>query len=360
LQPCDGLDLQIFHEIDKMHPSDFPDEPFEEILRRRFAHASEDEKRWALSFVQGFHAADPARISTHSIIVSDRAEHETDGDRGFHIVGGYIKLIQTLRNSLPLNVDLRTSTVVAAINWSGETIAVTVRTRSGEVLEFRSPHVVLTLPLGVLQMRPPAAGAVHFDPPLAAKQAALQKLAMGSVVRLVLQFDSMFWEDPAALSGKRLLKDLHFLFTRDKVFPTYWSSMPLRVPVLVAWAAGLLAAAKRNLSHQQLETEALAALARILARPEDSIRRRFVRSFYHDWQQDAHSQGAYSYVLAGGMGAQRELGQPLGDKLFFAGEATQSDGHHATVHGAFASGRRVANEVLQCLKVKVEEMRSKP
>jgi monoamine oxidase len=32
--------------------------------------------------------------------------------------------------------------------------------------------------------------------------------------------------------------------------------------------------------------------------------------------------------------------------LFFAGEATQSDGRNATVHGAIASGQRAAKQVL--------------
>jgi monoamine oxidase len=32
--------------------------------------------------------------------------------------------------------------------------------------------------------------------------------------------------------------------------------------------------------------------------------------------------------------------------VFFAGEATEWNGHHATVHGALASGERAAREVL--------------
>jgi hypothetical protein len=44
-----------------------------------------------------------------------------------------------------------------------------------------------------------------------------------------------------------------------------------------------------------------------------------------------------------------ELAKPLANRLFFAGEATQSDAHHATVHGAFASGWLVAQEALERL-----------
>jgi monoamine oxidase len=146
--------------------------------------------------------------------------------------------------------------------------------------------------------------------------------------------------------GDKTLPDLHFLFTRHPVFPTFWTAMPLRLPLLVAWSAGPSAAAKAGWSQQRLEKEALHALTRILGLPEDALGRRFVRSYFHDRQADKFSRGAYSYVLAGGMEAQALLALPLGNRLFFAGEATQSDGHHATVHGAYASGLRAAEEIL--------------
>ena len=69
--------------------------------------------------------------------------------------------------------------------------------------------------------------------------------------------------------------------------------------------------------------------------------------FSHDWQADPFALGAYSYAAVGGSGAGEELGVPLDGTLFFAGEATESDGQNATVHGAIASARRVAREVLR-------------
>ena len=62
--------------------------------------------------------------------------------------------------------------------------------------------------------------------------------------------------------GNHPLNDLHFLFTRDPVFPTFWSAMPLRLPVLTAWAAGPLADAKRGMTQDQIKNEALRALSR--------------------------------------------------------------------------------------------------
>ena len=226
------------------------------------------------------------------------------------------------------------------------TVVVDGRNATGETVRLEARQAVVTLPLGVLQAKFPGSGAVIFDPPLREKEDALGKLAMGPVVRLVLQFDSTFWEN-SSLMGNGALRDLHFLFTRNPVFPTFWTTMPLRLPLLVAWCAGSGAAAKARWSQPELEQEALRSLSRALRLPEPALTRHFVRSYFHDWQADPFSWGAYSYVLAGGMGAQSSLATPLFGRLFFAGEATQSDGHHATVHGAFHSGIRAASEALE-------------
>jgi len=58
------------------------------------------------------------------------------------------------------------------------------------------------------------------------------------------------------------------------------------------------------------------------------------------------SVGAYSYIPVGGNEAQAQLAQPVENTLFFAGEATNTEGHHGTVHGAIASGLRAAGEIM--------------
>ena len=64
------------------------------------------------------------------------------------------------------------------------------------------------------------------------------------------------------------------------------------------------------------------------------------------WRADPWARGAYSYLAPGASSTtRRTLAQPVDDRIFFAGEATDLD-HPATVHGALASGRRAAAEVL--------------
>ena len=63
------------------------------------------------------------------------------------------------------------------------------------------------------------------------------------------------------------------------------------------------------------------------------------------WSADPWARGSYSFLPVGADPALRaDLAQPIGDRLFIAGEATSSSAP-ATVHGALESGRRVAAEV---------------
>ena len=73
----------------------------------------------------------------------------------------------------------------------------------------------------------------------------------------------------------------------------------------------------------------------------------FVRHFFHDWNQDPFSRGAYTYVGVGGFDAHTTLAAPVDDTLFFAGEATMGCGLNATMDGAVLSGIRAATEVLE-------------
>ncbi len=63
------------------------------------------------------------------------------------------------------------------------------------------------------------------------------------------------------------------------------------------------------------------------------------------WSKDPFASGSYSAMVVGAEPAtRRALAAPVGDRLFFAGEATSRE-HPGTVHGARTSGLRAAAEV---------------
>jgi monoamine oxidase len=185
------------------------------------------------------------------------------------------------------------------------------------------------------------AGTIHFAPALAGKAATLRTLEMGTVVRASLCFRSEFWEKQGSFATDS------FLFTGDPPFPVWWASRPPPFPVVTGWAAGPHARALAGLADEQRVGAALDALAITLAMERKQLQQQLRGGFSHDWQADPFSRGAYSYVAVGGRDAGEELGAPVDGTLYFAGEATESDGQNATVHGAIASAQRVAKEVLQ-------------
>jgi monoamine oxidase len=189
---------------------------------------------------------------------------------------------------------------------------------------------------------------VRFIPSLDEKQAALSHLAMGTAIHVTLVFREAFWREAAFAGASCSLADMLFLFSDNPWFPTWWSKLPSQAPVLVAWSAGPRAQQFDGQPASVITRRAVEALALILGIAIEHVSRLLQAAHVHDWQADTFSRGAYSYVVAGGAEeAQRVLAAPLANTLFFAGEATNSQGHHATVHGAMASGYRAAAEVLR-------------
>jgi monoamine oxidase len=132
----------------------------------------------------------------------------------------------------------------------------------------------------------------------------------------------------------------------DTPFPTFWTSAPLRSPILNAWVGGPPAAALCQQSDAALIHTALDSVRSMLGDLLPPGAAELEAGFVHNWERDPFSCGAYSYVSVGHHGTAREtLGKPLEETLFFAGEATDTEGEAATVAGALQSGARAAREI---------------
>ena len=313
-------------------PADEPDQPFQQYLDR--SNASDEVKRQALRYVEGFHAANPSMISVHSLIRDTRAEEAIDGDRQFRIPGGYDGLVRAMMERIDrTRCEIVMSGTVTEIHWwPGEAVARTANA------EFHAPRAIITVPLGVLK-----SNGIVFSPALPEKQDAMKFLEMGPVIRVTLCFRTKFWEQEPEMA------DLSFLFTDHPLFPTWWTSNPLPYPMLTGWAAGHHAIALRGQSQDEMIHAAITALAEIMGVDVPQLQRQMLTAFVHDWQTDIFSCGAYSYTAVGGIDAVRTLAEPVADTLYFSGEATNFDGYGGTVHGAMATGNRAAQEVLQSL-----------
>jgi monoamine oxidase len=286
-------------------------------------------RTFARLMVQGFDAADPALVSARSI-AAEWGEGGSLGASQPRPQGGYGMLCEFLvQRALEHGVRLQLDSPVHQVEWRPG--SVTVRGSAyGHALAFRARRAVVTLPLGVLQ----AARSVRFTPPLRAKRPALQKLASGPVIRVAMRFHSSFWEAHAP--------GVAFFHVPEGAFPTFWTPLPMRAPLLTAWAGGPKAARLTGSSRDKLVAAALATVEKVFQR---ELKKELAAACVQDWQADEHSRGGYSYVRVGGEGARERLAEPLEDALFFAGEATDAD-EAGTVAGALRSGERAASEVL--------------
>jgi len=138
---------------------------------------------------------------------------------------------------------------------------------------------------------------------------------------------------------------LNFLHDLGAKVGTWWTAQPTQANTLTAWAGGPKAEQLLDRDPAGRIDEALAALSRALSVPRALVDNLFDAAWLHDWRADPFSRCAYSYPAVGGIPAQRSLAKPVGNTLFFAGEATNTE-QTATVAGALASGRRAAREVL--------------
>jgi monoamine oxidase len=122
--------------------------------------------------------------------------------------------------------------------------------------------------------------------------------------------------------------------------------MPTRSPFLNAWTGGPPAASLCGKSDAQIVQAALESLEKMFGDNLPDAWAHLEAAFVHNWERDPFSCGAYSYVGVGhNETARRTLAAPLDDTLYFAGEATDTEGEAATVTGALQSGARAAREV---------------
>lgn len=340
LEPSDDLFAEIRYAMRRM-PRLRKDVSFDAFLE---CHLRKEVSPEACSFArmlaQGYDAVDTKRASARAIVEEWTGGGSVEVSQ-FRPMGGYGPLLSHLASQLHgTSVEMQLNTVVKAVRWTRGKVKVE-GTFLGRPFEARAKRAIVTLPVGVLQLPANAPGGVRFAPTLKAKRDALRHLALGPVIKMVLRFRTAFWE---TLDGGRY-RNVAFFHPRQEAFPTFWTALPVRAPLLVAWSGGPKAAALSGMSKAKVVEHALTSLT-ALFRDRAKIERELEAAWVHDWQRDAYAHGAYSYVTVGGDTAREALARPLLGTLFFAGEAADTEGEAGMVAGALQSGVRAAREVL--------------
>jgi monoamine oxidase len=124
-----------------------------------------------------------------------------------------------------------------------------------------------------------------------------------------------------------------------------WFSLPSAAgPIVLAFNAGERGRWAESASPTELMSSALPVARRLFG---DDVSAVEVRS--SNWATDPYALGSYSFHAPGsGLSDRRRLAEPIGDRLYLAGEAVGVN-NPATVTGAVVSGRTAAAQLMRRL-----------
>ena len=227
---------------------------------------------------------------------------------------------------LAKGLAVRTGVVVDRIDWNDRGVTVAAGDRV-----FTGDHVVVTLPLGVLQ-----SGTVKFGRELPADTTtAIARLGMGLLDKCFLRFPTRFWPDTDWLT---------YVPNADRA--GQWAqwvnyARAARQPILLGFNAADFAHTVETWSDADIVDSAMATL-RIIYGPDipAPLDHRITR-----WSADPYARGSYSFNKVDSTPEMRDqLAAVVDGRVHFAGEATDR-ASFATVHGADKSGLRAAGEI---------------
>jgi len=253
-------------------------------------------------------------------------EMEYEGDYfGDLPAGGYRSLVDAMARGLYVRTGVEAAEIVLTTDGAA------VHDVAGGVEE--GSHVVVTVPLGVLKR-----GTLLFSPGLPTDRiAAIERLGFGRFEKVAVRFEEPFWR-AAGLPHMML-----FPYNRDEA--TVWvigqdafGAGPTLVFLVFASAANhVLDATPDEAANWVLEM-----LSESVGAPCPTPTAVAVSG----WANDRRSGGAYTHIPPGASPADLDLlGEPIGGRLLFAGEHTQS-ARVAYADGAMVSGIREAKRLL--------------
>ncbi|MEJ7588719.1 MAG: NAD(P)/FAD-dependent oxidoreductase [Ferruginibacter sp.] len=302
------------------------DVTLQELLDKYFAGPADVSIREHVkSYAEGFDLADITRASVKSLY----KEWSAESDDNYRIPAGYGALIKYLQQECESGgTIIYTDSKVGGVQWTQN--SVTVHTLNGE--QYTADKLLVTVPVSLLQ-HPDSAESIRFTPGIHFDKEVAGRIGFGAVIKVVIRFKHPFWQ-----------KDAGFILS-DELFPTWWTQLPARVPLLTGWLGGPKAAALSTETDDIILEKALASLAAIYDLPVPGLTANLEEGMIFNWQKNKYALGAYSYATPLSGEAKNIINTPLEDTIFFAGEALYNGDHPGTVEAALVSGIETAARI---------------
>jgi monoamine oxidase len=316
-----SVERDFYAVLRTLKNSGSPTESFETIFNNLYP-AYANDRLWQF-LLSAFVTFDTGDLDNLSSLLYDEGE-EFGGDE-YIATNGFDTIPQYLANGLEVELNQR----VSKIDRTNSLIEVTHNNRIST-----ADYVLVTVPLGVLK-----ANSIQFVPSLPlAKQRAIQKVGMNCVNKFLLTWNTAFWDDKQYISYTGNDKDKFNYFVNLK------KNAP-NLNALMTFAYADYARQTESMSDAQVINEIMLHLKDIygnnIPNPSNLLRT--------TWERNENSFGAYSYTAVGTeMEHFEALAEEINDQLFFGGEHTHSD-YFSTAHGAYLSGIREANKIIEAL-----------
>lgn len=219
---------------------------------------------------------------------------------------------------------------VNSITYSGNICEITTTDGSS----YSADKVVITVPISILKQN-----FIQFSPQLPQQKLdAINIIGMDAGMKIILKFNQKFWDS-----------NLGSLYASGYV-PEFWDPSAGKAgntAVLTAFVMGEKAEA--------LSAQGNAAINTVLSELDNIYGNNLASTHFNDaiimdWYKEPFIQGAYSYPKIKSNEVRIQYASTLNDKLYFAGEAANTEGCFATVHGAIDAAYNAVRELLLSVK----------
>lgn len=308
--------------IDIFEGDDLPDLSYKDYaIQKGFGN----EYTFIVENIAGDQGAAASRLSVSYNNLEE--ENWNSGDDDFKFQETYFDLID---NQIASQVKdkIQLNTVVTKIDYSQSTIIVTDSNNN----IYSVDKVIITVPIPILK-----SSDIQFIPLLPSeKTTAFSKIGMDAGMKVFLKFSSKFF-DENIIGGA-----ICAAYADDSV------GKAVNDNVLLAFVMGEQAEFLTSLGSDSAITTAL--LQELDTMYNGQASSSFISSHVQNWTTNPFIKGAYSYSTIGMGDARKIAAQSVDEKLFFAGEAMNINGHHQTVHGAVETGYREVINILKNIK----------
>lgn len=246
--------------------------------------------------------------------------------------------------SLAKGISVMTSAPVTAITTGGPAILVTANG-----VTYQGKTLVVTVPTNVLA-KSNKAGGIQFTPALPASYvSAFAGLPLLPAYKALLGFKPSFQFNVPGIAPsppQSFTAILPLVNTENSAyFPNFWNTNTCEFVATGSLPAQLEAAGQAGAASillRELETAFPGATAAWDGRITAS-----------SWLTNPYFGGAFSAALPGQFPARAVIAQPIGNQLWFAGEATSSQGIRGTLLAAYRTGAASAASALKTVGMAV-------